>query len=202
MPHHGSAYPSAMDQKSKSSSKRTRLNKEAARERILEAAHQVFLEGGADSVKVQPIAKKIGITDAAIHYHFKNRESLLEALLKFGAKKLKLAIEQNTDGNLPDLADHLSSVYDQQGFARLAAWFALAGRKSTQSGMFDELVENQRTSKETSLLEARRQVAFANLILAAEPLFAGALLESVSIEDTPESRRQFHRWIVKQLKQL
>ncbi|MEM9621724.1 MAG: TetR/AcrR family transcriptional regulator [Pseudomonadota bacterium] len=180
-------------------SRRTRRSPELAKQRILEAAHQVFLEGGADAVKVQPIAKMLGITDAAIHYHFKNRENLLEALLTFGAKRLKQAVDETSDGNLAQVAENLSSVYDDQGFARLAAWFALAGRQSTQSGLFDEMSAQAQQELGVSDLEARRSVALLNMALTVEPLFAGAFLQAVSLENSPRSRRLFRRWMIQKL---
>ena len=62
--------------------KRTRRPAREARQRILEAAEQKLIEGGPDAVRVQTLGRELGITDAAIHHHFGNRDGLLEALLQ------------------------------------------------------------------------------------------------------------------------
>ena len=69
--------------------RKTRKKPADARIAILEVAQTYLIEGGPDAVKVQKIASDLGITDAAIHYHFKNRHNLLEALLKHAGRQLK-----------------------------------------------------------------------------------------------------------------
>ena len=50
-------------------------------EAFLEAAYARLIEGGVDAVKVAPLAEALTLTRTAFYWHFKDRESLLEALL-------------------------------------------------------------------------------------------------------------------------
>jgi AcrR family transcriptional regulator len=51
------------------------------REDWLEAARRALIEGGADRVKVEPLAGVLGVTTGSFYHHFKNRQELLDALL-------------------------------------------------------------------------------------------------------------------------
>jgi len=50
------------------------------RERILEVASDLFIEQGYDATSLREIAEKIGVTKAALYYHFTNKQDILRAL--------------------------------------------------------------------------------------------------------------------------
>ena len=52
-----------------------------ARQDILNTAERLFAENGIDNVSLRAINAEAGYSAAALHYHFRSRESLLEALL-------------------------------------------------------------------------------------------------------------------------
>jgi TetR/AcrR family transcriptional regulator len=52
-----------------------------AREKILEAADTLFGEQGFDAATTREIAELSGVNKALIHYHFKNKDALLECVL-------------------------------------------------------------------------------------------------------------------------
>ena len=47
--------------------------REDTRRRILEAARELFGTDGFDCTTVRQIASAVGITDAALYYHFKSK---------------------------------------------------------------------------------------------------------------------------------
>lgn len=51
------------------------------RQRILDAAVQVFLERGFQRSAMQDVAERAGVTRGAVYWHFRNQLDLLEALL-------------------------------------------------------------------------------------------------------------------------
>lgn len=53
-----------------------------AKQRILEAAAQVFAESGYDGARVDEIAKRAGVNKALIYYYYDNKESLLSLLFQ------------------------------------------------------------------------------------------------------------------------
>lgn len=53
-----------------------------AKQRILEAAAQVFAESGYDGARVDEIARRAGVNKALIYYYYDNKESLLSLLFQ------------------------------------------------------------------------------------------------------------------------
>src|SRR5438445_7282905 len=51
------------------------------RERILEVARDLIGERGYSSTSISQIAGKLGTSKAALYYHFKSKEEILDALL-------------------------------------------------------------------------------------------------------------------------
>ena len=56
---------------------RQRRTPQAAKFAILDAAERRLHDEGPEGVRIQRIAADLGITDAAIHYHFGTREALI-----------------------------------------------------------------------------------------------------------------------------
>jgi AcrR family transcriptional regulator len=52
----------------------------STRERILDAALDLFIEKGFDKTSLREIAEQLGVTKAALYYHFASKEDILMAL--------------------------------------------------------------------------------------------------------------------------
>jgi len=50
--------------------------------KILNAAAQIFLEKGHDGARMQEIARKAGINKALLHYYFRSKEKLFQAVFQ------------------------------------------------------------------------------------------------------------------------
>ena len=58
---------------------RSRIGDET-RQKILETARQLFGTTGFDATSVREIAEAVGLTDAALYYHFKSKREILSAI--------------------------------------------------------------------------------------------------------------------------
>lgn len=56
--------------------------------RILDAAHAVFLRKGTAGARMQDIAKQAGVNHALVHYYFRTKDRLAEAVFRRAAVKL------------------------------------------------------------------------------------------------------------------
>src|ERR1041385_5258476 len=112
---------------------RVRRSAGEARQRILEAAEARLIAQGPGAIKVQAIARDLGLSDPAIHYHFGSQEGLVEALIRFGGRRLKDGVHEavrSWSGDSVDvrqLVELVGDTFGDRGYARLAAWMALAG---------------------------------------------------------------------------
>ena len=52
------------------------------RDRILEVALDLFIEEGYEKVSLREVAERVGVTKAALYYHFSSKEEILKALVE------------------------------------------------------------------------------------------------------------------------
>ena len=64
------------------------------REHILDIAEQLFTEYGYKSASIRAIASECGVTNAAIYYHFPNKEALFAEVMQRHAENLRARMVQ------------------------------------------------------------------------------------------------------------
>lgn len=84
----------------RSNGKRTRRGPHT-RQLILDASLNLFSRRGFARTTVRDIARKAGITDAAIYYHFESKRELLEALVEERGFLTRLENLERVDAGLP-----------------------------------------------------------------------------------------------------
>lgn len=108
----------------------------STRDRILDAALDLFTEKGFDGTSLREIAEQLGVTKAALYYHFASKDDILMALHmrlhEFGRE----ALEQMTDEPVP-----------------IAQW----------GGLLDQMVDQLLAQRKIFLLHERNQATFEKL---------------------------------------
>ncbi|MEH6605377.1 MAG: TetR/AcrR family transcriptional regulator [Pseudomonadales bacterium] len=61
----------------------------------LAAALEMFTHGGEPFVKIEQLAREVGVAKAGFYWHFKNREDLLKQLLSFWAHEYTEVVTEN-----------------------------------------------------------------------------------------------------------
>lgn len=197
---------------------RKRHSADDAKQLILDAAEKRFRKGGIAAVRVQLVAQDVGMTDAAVHHHFGNREGLLAALVRRARRNVRAGLDAATRGwsggthDLASLSGLITEYYDRRGYARLAMWLTLSGIGGRGSGMLSDLVDAlQRTASREAeesgqaiptRTEIQSVVALFHLFHAAEPLFGEAMLRSVGLPNDAASRDRFRMWLLGALEHL
>ena len=64
----------------------------ATEQRILDAAHAVFLRTGTAGARMQEIAREAGVNSALLHYYFRSKKGLAEAVFHRVAAQLMPAV--------------------------------------------------------------------------------------------------------------
>src|SRR3954452_6536847 len=75
--------------------RRTRTLRDGRTEqRILDAAHAVFLRRGTAGARMQEIAREAGVNQALLHYYFRSKARLAQAAFAHAAAQLMPAVIQ------------------------------------------------------------------------------------------------------------
>lgn len=64
------------------------IKKDSTEEKILDAAQTVFIRKGMDGSRMQEIADEAGINKALLHYYFRTKQKLFEAIFKKAFKQV------------------------------------------------------------------------------------------------------------------
>lgn len=84
---------------------------EDTEQRILDAAHAVFMRTGTAGARTLEIAKEAGVNSALLHYYFRSKERLAEAVFKRAACQLFPAVIRIL-GSDAELEDKVGQVVD------------------------------------------------------------------------------------------
>ena len=70
-------------------------------QRILDAAHTVFLRRGTAGARMQDIARQAGVNQALLHYYFRSKDRLAEAVFRRAAQHLLPPVIRVLASDLP-----------------------------------------------------------------------------------------------------
>lgn len=114
---------------------------EATRAALIDAAAKLFAEQGVDGVSIRAINAEAGLAPAAVHYHFGNKDALLNAVLMRDGEPVRERIHQLAEGlaaadrppSARQLVDLLTTPYRElveRDAERAAQWLAICGQLS------------------------------------------------------------------------
>ena len=67
---------------------------EQTRQQILETAQRMFAELGYDATSLQMIADEMGLTKAAVYYHFRAKSDILHAIMMPGVERIEALLDE------------------------------------------------------------------------------------------------------------
>ena len=76
----------------------------------IEAALDVLAEGGIDAVRVDPLAKRLGVTRGSFYWHFTDRAALHQAMLKAWRKRSSYRVGSRIESRTPDPLERLKQT--------------------------------------------------------------------------------------------
>jgi AcrR family transcriptional regulator len=114
------------------------------RERILAVANELFIEQGYEGTSLREIADRLDITKAALYYHFRSKDEILETLL------------EPFDTLLDELLSRLEAARDVEAWADALTW--VVGQIFDYLDFF-RLVDRNRHIVELMMVAAKRNHA-------------------------------------------
>ena len=70
------------------------MQAERTRQQILETAQRLFTDLGYDATSLQMIADEMGLTKAAVYYHFRAKSDILHAAMRPGIQRLEALLDE------------------------------------------------------------------------------------------------------------
>lgn len=126
--------PTGTDSEPRQATKRVRRSAEEARRLILDAAEERLATQGPEGIRLQDIARDVGISHPAILHHFESREGLVRALIARTSAQFRdkmLNALQDRNGHQLEAGELIESVFEalsDRGTARLLSWMMLTDR--------------------------------------------------------------------------
>ena len=83
-----------------------------SREVWLDAAFDMLLESGVDSVRILPLAKRLQLSRTSFYWFFKDREALLNALIERWREKNTQGLVRQTEAYAENIVEAMLNVFD------------------------------------------------------------------------------------------
>jgi len=85
-------------------------------QRILDAAHVVFIRRGTAGARMQDIADEAGVNKALLHYYFRNKNRLAEAVFQGVTSRIfsRLSETLGSDAEIEDKVRRIVAIYIDQ----------------------------------------------------------------------------------------
>ena len=209
------ASAAAAETAEKPAAKRVRRTAGEARRLILDAAEARLAKQGPEGLRLQDIARDVGISHPAILHHFESREGLVRALIARANTQLRdrLLGALGSDHPSQDAADHIGHVFEalsDRGTARLLSWLLLTGRATEQSdahNVMGEIVDvlqarREEYSKEKGKPAPDKEDTLFVAMLTANAAFGEAIVGRQLAEATgldQDGIKRFRAWFAKLL---
>jgi len=191
--------------------------KDTTEEKILEAAKNVFVTKGMEGARMQEIADEAGINKALLHYYFRSKERLFEAIfseiIQFVFPKVTqilisdaaiiTKIEQVVDAYIDLLIKHpfipafiiKELNRDPSGLFKMVIKFGL-----NPQTVFDQI---QASMDRGEIVQMRPQHLVANIIsMCVFPFAARPIISFVLFKDNPQALEAFYAERAEVIKQF
>ena len=197
---------------------RKRRSAEDTKQEILDVAEKRFVEGGPSAIRLQDIARQVGVSHPAVLHHFGSKEALVDAVVRRAIlalqRDLVAALSTPAAGGALDGAAMFERVFDSfavAGHARMMAWLILSGHRPLAG---KEMRENWSTiidamhalrtargkARRDGMREAPHQDTAFTVVLSALALFGQAIagpttFEAAGLARDAATEKRFRAWL-------
>jgi len=179
---------------------RRRRRPEDARREILAVAARHLAVAGPAAIRLQAIAREMGVTHQAILRHFRTRDALLVALLRHAGRELRDAVSAAVGAPLDADAffTALDRMYRRRGYARLSAWLFLGGFQPRGAGMFRDSAEHLHRARRGApgIEDTIFALLLLNLTAWSDALVGPAFRRAFDLPADRATARRFRTWVV------
>jgi AcrR family transcriptional regulator len=195
--------------------RRTRRSAEEARGAIIDATEKRLLEEGPDGVRLQDVARDVGISHPAILHHFGSREALMSAVVERAMEQLELELiaALTTPGTAGEplaeqMLERVFHVLTERGYGRIMAWMLLSGDheldekhelRTIAKVVHARRCEGVKPSEAPSFEDTAFTVLCASLTLFGDAIAGEPMRLSMGLKPEKAAGRRFRSWLARQL---
>ncbi|MEL6238992.1 MAG: TetR family transcriptional regulator [Pseudomonadota bacterium] len=182
---------------------RKRLTPEESRATALEAARDLLIDTGPQSVTLKAVAGRIGRTHANLLHHFGSASGLQKALAEHLARTVCETIKEAVHasraglGSAREVVDLTFDAFDREGAGALTSWMLLTGNEDALAPIITtihQLVDDITTEEAgagADCLPVHRDTLNLVLLALGDALIGAALAKSLGLpRDAARQRAQ------------
>jgi AcrR family transcriptional regulator len=191
---------------------RVRRTAEEARRAILDAAERQLGDVGPSGLRLQEIAREVGVSHPALLHHFGSREGLVKAVVVRAIEGLQAALVDAIalippgEMETARLFEQVSTVLSQKGYARVMAWVILSGHAESEELSSLRVVADatharrrelwaEAGSGEPSYEDTRFTVLLSALVMFADGFAGAEMRASAGLADDENAALRFRAWL-------
>jgi AcrR family transcriptional regulator len=194
---------------------RRRLDADAARALILDAAEKELVTVGPAGIRLQEVAKAAGVSHPTVLHHFGSREALVKAVCERSIQAINASIvaaiqaSAGDDRQIEAMIENVAAALEKSGHGRVMLWLALEGQRIEGTGVrLIDVVEAthalrlshmKKRSPKPSRDDTARTVVLAVLALVGGSVLAPTALENAGLGSDERARTQFRAWFARRL---
>ncbi|MFU7527943.1 TetR/AcrR family transcriptional regulator [Qipengyuania sp. ASV99] len=181
---------------------RKRLSPEESRNFALQAARELLIETGPQSVTLKAVAGRIGRTHANLLHHFGSASGLQKALAEHLARTVCETIKDAVHasraglGSAREVVDLAFDAFDREGAGALTSWMLLTGNEdalnpiiSTIHDLVDEIAPGEAAHHDDDPKHLHKDTLSLVLLALGDALIGAALANSLGLpRDTARVR--------------
>ncbi|MBX2800881.1 MAG: TetR/AcrR family transcriptional regulator [Myxococcales bacterium] len=169
---------------------------------IVQAAQALLLRDGPSAMRLDDVAREVGVSRQAVLHHFGSREGLMRAVVHEAWTTLFSDLGSLTSSDGTDLGTVIRRV-DQavriDGHARLGAWLALSRTGLPDSVFEDALATLPGQVHGQDPEHARFALLLIGAALFGDAVFGSRIRQALGLTDDEASRRRFHTWLERRI---
>lgn len=196
--------------------KRVRRSAEESQRVILDAAAKRLAEQGPEGIRLQDIARDVGISHPAILHHFSSRAGLVAALVDRVTAQLRKNLltvlesenEEHPEHQVSLLVNDTFDAMSDQGAAKLLAWLVMTGAGPKRNPSLDVMADiidgvhdarGEYADKIGSPHPDKEDTIFLTLLVAnaafGEAVMGSYYYKACGLDEDPNIRRRFREWL-------
>ncbi len=137
-----------------------RKRKRVSRDDWLKAGLELLSERGVEAVKIDHLARRVGVAKTGFYWHFENRRALLDAMLNFWEREYTTVVTKNPEVTGLPAAERLQAINEMVDRNRLTEYDLAIAHWAQQDEAAARILQETYRLRMALLRQAFRELGF------------------------------------------